>query len=237
MITQLYSLKEEIEDYSKNIILNTLPNKIALAKKIIKDALELYGDKIAVACSFGKDSMVVVHIAQQIKPDVKIFSVMTPFKPKETFDYRDKVVSQYKMNITEFMSKIPVGPNLPKTDPDECCRILKVDPTKDAVKNLDAWVCGLRNTEGRTRKNYELIEEKGELVKINPILNWTELDIWRYMAINQIPVHSYYAKGYRSLGCEPCTNIVSDDDLERDGRWIGTSKCGGECGIHTKSLK
>ncbi|MHA1221255.1 MAG: phosphoadenosine phosphosulfate reductase family protein, partial [Candidatus Heimdallarchaeota archaeon] len=140
-------------------------------------------------------------------------------------------------NIIEYMSKETVDPNLPKTDPDECCRILKVEPTKEAVKNLDAWICGLRNTEGRTRKDYKEIENKGGLFKINPILNWTELDIWRYIAINNIPVHPYYAKGYRSLGCEPCTILISDDALEREGRWVGTSKCCGECGIHTQALK
>ncbi|MHA1631041.1 MAG: phosphoadenylyl-sulfate reductase [Candidatus Heimdallarchaeota archaeon] len=216
---------------------NTLVTKIEQAKKIIADALEKYGEKIAIACSFGKDSMVVVHLALQIKPDVQIFTVMTPFKPKETFEYKDKMIKHYQLNIKEYMSKEKIDPNLPYTNPDECCRILKVEPTKEAVKNLDAWICGLRNTEGRTRKNYQIIEEKNGLVKINPILNWTELDIWRYIAINKIPVHPYYARGYRSLGCEPCTKIVSDDALEREGRWIGTSKCGGECGIHTMSLK
>jgi phosphoadenosine phosphosulfate reductase len=216
---------------------NTIVGKIKNAKQIIRNAINKFGDKVAVACSFGKDSMVVVHLALQIKPDIQIFTVMTPFKPRETFEYKDQMIEKYKLNIIEYMSKKKVNPDLPKTDPDECCRILKVEPTKQAVGNLDAWICGLRNTEGRTRKDYEKIEEKGGLFKINPILNWTELDIWRYLAINNIPVHPYYARGYRSLGCEPCTTLVSDESLEREGRWIGTSKCGGECGIHTMILK
>ncbi len=221
----------------ENLIENTIVNKIKHSKQIISDAVKEYGDKVEVACSFGKDSMVVVHLALQIKPDIRIFSVMTPFKPKETFEYKDKMIQHYNLNLVEYISKERVDPDLPKTDPDECCRILKVEPTKEAVKDLEAWICGLRNTEGRTRKDYKEIEEKGGLFKINPILNWTELDIWRYMAINSIPVHPFYARGYRSLGCEPCTTLISDDALEREGRWIGTSKCGGECGIHTQSLK
>jgi len=221
----------------KNLIENTIVGKIERSKQIISDAVMEYGDKVEVACSFGKDSMVVVHLALQIKPDIRIFSVMTPFKPKETFEYKDKMIQHYNLNLVEYTSKERVDPDLPKNDPDECCRILKVEPTKEAVKDLQAWICGLRNTEGRTRKDYKEIEEKGGLIKINPILNWTELDIWRYMAINNIPVHPFYAKGYRSLGCEPCTTLISDDALEREGRWIGTSKCGGECGIHTQSLK
>jgi phosphoadenosine phosphosulfate reductase len=216
---------------------NTIVGKTERAKQIIKKAVNKYGNDVEVACSFGKDSMVVVHLALQIKPDIKVFTIMTPFKPKETFEYKDEMIKKYNLNIIEYMSEEKVDPNLPKTDPDECCRILKVEPTKEAVKNLKAWICGLRNTEGRTRKDYEEIEEKGGLFKINPILNWTELDIWRYMAINNIPAHPFYAKGYRSLGCEPCTKLISDDLLEREGRWLGTSKCGGECGIHTQILK
>ncbi|NHK30734.1 MAG: phosphoadenylyl-sulfate reductase [Asgard group archaeon] len=221
----------------KNPLENTIVGKIKRAKQIIFNAIKKFGDKVEVACSFGKDSMVVVHLALQIKPDIRIFTIMTPFKPKETFEYKDKIIQLYNLNIVEYMSKENVDPNLPKNNPDECCRILKVEPTKKAVKKLQAWICGLRNTEGRTRKNYKEIEEKSGLTKINPILNWTELDIWRYLAINSIPVHPFYAKGYRSLGCEPCTSLINDNALEREGRWIGTSKCGGECGIHTIALK
>ena len=216
--------------------MKTLVDKILHSKMLIESSLKEYA-QTAVFVSFGKDSMVAVHLALQIKPDIRIFSVMTPFKPQETFEYKDKMIQLYNLNIVEFMSEETVDPDFPKTNPDECCRILKVEPTKEAVKDLDAWICGLRNTEGRTRKDYKEVEEKGGLVKINPILNWTELDIWRYMAINNIPVHPYYARGYRSLGCEPCTKLINDDELEREGRWLGTSKCGGECGIHTQNLK
>jgi phosphoadenosine phosphosulfate reductase len=226
-----------LKKLERNPLENTIVGKIKRAKQIILNAIEKFGDKVEVACSFGKDSMVVVHLALQIKPDIRIFTIMTPFKPKETFEYKDKMIQYYNLNIVEYMSEEQVDQNLPKDNPDECCRILKVEPTKKAVKKLRAWICGLRNTEGRTRKNYKEIEEKSGLTKINPILNWTELDIWRYLAFNNIPVHPFYAKGYRSLGCEPCTSIISDDALEREGRWIGTSKCGGECGIHTLALK
>ena len=120
-------------------------------------------------------------------------------------------------------------------DPDLCCNLLKVEPTREAVKDLDAWITGLRNTEGRTRKDYQEVERRGDIMKINPILRWTEADVWRYMAIHNIPVHPWYVRGYRSLGCEPCTAMGGEE--ERDGRWMGTPKQGGECGIHTVPLK
>ncbi len=204
------------------------------SKEVIRECLNRY-DKVAVACSFGKDSMVVVHLAIQIKPDIPIFTIMTPYKPKETFEYKNKMIKLWNLNITEYRSKKDVPKGLWKTLPDECCRILKVEPTKEAVKDLDAWITGLRSTEGRTRTEYQEWELKGGLMKVNPILYWTEADTWRYLAVHQILVHPWYAEGYRSIGCEPCS--APGGEKERDGRWKGTSKCGGECGIHTQKLK
>jgi len=95
----------------------------------------------------------------------------------------------------------------------------------------------LRCTEGRTRTDYKEVEERDKgLIKLNPILIWKEREVWQYLALNGVKVNPLYAEGYRSLGCKPCTHISSDED-ERAGRWIGTSKCGGECGIHTRPLK
>ncbi|MDG6221058.1 MAG: phosphoadenylyl-sulfate reductase [Candidatus Thermoplasmatota archaeon] len=200
----------------------------------IREGIEKY-DKIAVGCSFGKDSIVMLHLALQVKPDIPVFAVMTPHKPKETFEYRDMLTKKWNLNIKTYMSDQKVPEGLWETDPDQCCQILKVEPTREAVKELDAWFAGLRSTEGRTRVDYKTWEQKGPLMKINPILNWTEADVWRYMAVNQIPAHPWYALGYRSIGCAPCSNIGGEQ--ERDGRWKGTSKCGGECGIHTQQLK
>ncbi len=217
--------------------MTNLLDKISHAKNLLHEAIETYAPKIAVSCSFGKDSIVVVHLARQIMKDIPVFSVLTPFKPPETFAYKDKIQKLWKLNLTVYQSSKKVDPNLHKTNPDLCCHILKVAPAQEAVKHLDAWISGLRNNEGRTRKDFTEVEKKGALVKINPILEWTELDIWRYIAINRIPVHPWYKLGYRSLGCAPCTHLVADTETERSGRWIGTSKCGGECGIHTKILK
>jgi phosphoadenosine phosphosulfate reductase len=223
----------------------TLIEKIENSKSIIKEAIQKY-PKIAIACSFGKDSMVILHLALQIKPNIDVFAVLTPMKPKETFEYKDKMQKLWNLKLKTYMSNQEPIYNLWETDPDKCCEIFKVQPTKEAIKNLDAWITGLRRTEGRTRTDYEPFEESGDaltrypgkevktsIVKVNPILDWTEKDIWRYLAINNIPVNPAYKKGYRSLGCEPCTKLVKDSDTERAGRWVGTSKCGGECGIHT----
>lgn len=209
------------------------------ALDIIKTMHELYRPpRIAVACSFGKDSMVVLHLCLRICPHFPVFFVNTKFKPKETWEYRDKIVKAWELNYKEYMSPVDVSWRLHLTDPDECCRILKVEPTKEAVKNLDCWITGLRHDEGETRRDYDIIEKKESgLIKCNPILNWSEGDIWRYIAVHKIPVHPWYIEGYRSLGCACCTSLPKEGETERMGRWRGTIKQGGECGIHTQRLK
>ena len=221
--------------------METILTKSNKAKEVIKESIDMWKEKVAVFCSFGKDSMVVLHLALQVNPMIKVISIMTRFKPPETFDYLSNLKSKWNLNLTMFQSFEKTPDDLYLTDPDECCRIHKEEPTKRALKDLNAWICGLRRTEGRTRTDFKTIEktnrsylgEEGEIVKMNPILDWYEVDIWKYIAINNIPVHSWYARGYRSLGCAPCSHIIDDSDTERAGRWAGTSKCGGECGIHT----
>ncbi|MFZ5376957.1 MAG: phosphoadenylyl-sulfate reductase [Patescibacteria group bacterium] len=217
--------------------ITNIATKVEQAKKFIAEAIEKHGDKIAVSCSFGKDSIVLLHLARQVKPDIAVFSVLTRFKPKETFEYKDQIQKLWNLNLTVYQSDAEIEPNLHITNPDLCCKMLKVEPTKQALKNYDAWFAGLRRTEGRTRTDYEETQHNGSLIKYNPIIDWTELDIWKYIAINQIPTHPWYKLGYRSLGCACCTKLVDDSETERAGRWIGTSKCGGECGIHTQILK
>lgn len=252
--------------------MDDLDGKVERAKKLVEETLEKY-ERVAVACSFGKDSVATVHIAQQVKHDIPVFTVMTQFKPKETFEYLKKMTKKMNLNLKVFMVADEIPASLQKTGirvellptkefkqaaaetrrlegkeiyeakPDKCCELLKVEPTRKAVKDLDAWICGLRNTEGRTRKDYKEVEKRGTLVKVNPILTFTEEEVLQYLKRHRIPLHPWYTKRlpdgrrYRSLGCEPCTKPIFDNQREREGRWQNTSKCGGECGIHTKTLK
>ena len=143
-----------------------------------------------------------------------------------------------KCSWAKSLSDAPIPDRLHETDPDRCCEVLKVQPTRRAIEemNVSCWATGLRCTEGRTRMDYQEIEERDKgLIKLNPILIWYEREVWQYLALNKVDVNPLYAKGYRSLGCLPCTRITLDVN-ERAGRWIGTSKCGGECGIHTRPL-
>lgn len=212
--------------------------KVERSLGLICEAYEEYGDGLVVANSLGKDSCAVWHLAKRVSPDIRGFVVTTRFKPKETVQFMEATVARYP-ELRTYSSDEPIPPRLYEADPDRCCEVLKVEPTRRAVSEMEVtcWATGLRCTEGRTRTDFREIEERDEgLVKLNPILIWHEREVWQYLAIHQVPVNPLYARGYRSLGCAPCTRITAEPN-ERAGRWIGTSKCGGECGIHTRPLK
>ena len=212
--------------------------KVERALGLIREAYEEHGNRLVVANSLGKDSCVVWDLARRVSPDIRGFIITTRFKPKETKEFMNRTVARYP-ELKVYDNTAPIPDRLYATDPDRCCQILKVEPTRRAIEEMDVacWVTGLRCTEGRTRTDFGEIEERDKgLIKLNPILIWYEREVWQYLALNEVPVNQLYAKGYRSLGCEPCTSISSSPD-ERAGRWVGTSKCGGECGIHTRPLK
>ena len=251
-----------------------MQQKIEHAKELIRESVETYGERVAVGCSWGKDSMVLLHLALEVNPKIPVFSILTIHKPKETFQYAKMISEKYDFNPNIYM----VGEKIPKElngmnvtllaaqeykkeaeriksesgreiyyeDPDLCCQLLKVVPTRHAYKdmNLQAWFSGLRKTEGHTRTFLDEKEKRSDMeIKINPILDWVENEVWRYLEDNNIPIHPWYKKKFengkkiRSLGCAPCTVPVYDYESERAGRWKGTNKKAGECGIHTQPLR
>ncbi len=212
--------------------------KVERSLDLIADAYRAYGDQLVVANSLGKDSVAVWHLAKRVSPDIKGFIVTTRFKPPETKQFMAEEVARYP-ELRVFQNDAEIPDELYRTEPDKCCDILKVEPTRRAIAemNVDCWVTGLRCTEGRTRTDFQEVEERDkDLIKLNPILIWYEREVWEYLALNSVTVNPLYSQGYRSLGCAPCSHISLGKD-ERAGRWIGTSKCGGECGIHTRPLK
>ncbi len=212
--------------------------KVERSLHLIREAYAEFGDRLVVANSLGKDSCVVWHLAKQVSPNIRGFIVTTRFKPAETKKFMRSEVARYP-ELRVFQNDAEIPDRLYETDPDRCCELLKVEPTRRAIRemNVACWVTGLRCTEGRTRTDFREIEERDkDLIKLNPILIWHEREVWQYLALYQVPVNPLYKLGYRSLGCATCTRIATGSD-ERAGRWIGTSKCGGECGIHTRPLK
>ncbi|HAZ09511.1 MAG TPA: phosphoadenylyl-sulfate reductase, partial [Candidatus Omnitrophica bacterium] len=229
------SLLENKDDLKELVETLNFKEKVERSLALIEEAYEKYGDGLVVANSLGKDSVAVWDLAKRANSKIRGFIVTTRFKPKETVEFMKQEVTRYpELKVYKNDSEIPG--RLYETNPDKCCDILKVEPVKRAVEEMKVtcWVTGLRCTEGRTRTDFKEVEERDKgLIKLNPILIWKEREVWQYLALNGVKVNPLYAEGYRSLGCAPCTKITNEED-ERAGRWIGTSKCGGECGIHTR---
>lgn len=208
-----------------------LEQKITRAKSMIRYAIAKYREPI-ISCSFGKDSMVLLHLARQIKPDIKVFSVLSDSEFEKTYQFRDEMVKNWNLNYQEYNVV---------NDPDnlaDCCRSKKVAKFKEALQSYDCWLSGIRQDEGETRADFGEIEERDGLIKVNPILYFTETDIWRYCAVYQVPPNPMYQEGYRSLSCSRCSAKELDTrESERAGRWKGTVNQGKECGIHTQSLR
>jgi len=212
--------------------------KVERSLRLIEQAYLEYGDALVVANSLGKDSVAVWHLAKRVSPAIRGFIVTTRFKPPQTKRFMNEQVCRYP-ELRVFSNDADIPQTLYLTDPDKCCELLKVLPTRRAIEEMGVrcWVTGLRCTEGRTRTDFRETEQRDpDLVKLNPILIWHEREVWQYLALHHVDVNPLYAEGYRSLGCAPCTRITTDPN-ERAGRWVGTSKCGGECGIHTRPLK
>lgn len=211
--------------------------KVERSLGLIEKAYKEFGDGLVVANSLGKDSVAVWHLTKRVNPKIRGFIVTTRFWPSETMRFMAQQIAKYP-ELKVFSSYEQIPDKLYEIDPDRCCELLKVRPTSQAIKEMkvSCWITGLRCTEGLTRMNFKEIEQRDEgLIKLNPILIWYEREVWQYLALNKVDVNPLYGKGYRSLGCAPCTKITQAKQ-ERAGRWAGTSKCGGECGIHTRPL-
>ncbi len=232
------SLLENSDDIKSLVEGLNFSEKVERSLGLIEEAWGRYGDALVVANSLGKDSVAVWDLAKRVNSKIRGFVVTTRYKPGPTREFMAELVKRYPETVV-FENEAPIPDELYRADPDECCRVLKVEPVRRAIEEMkvQCWVTGLRCTEGRTRSDYKEVEERDRgLIKLNPILLWKEREVWQYLALYSVAVNPLYREGYRSLGCSPCTRISNGED-ERAGRWIGTSKCGGECGIHTRPLR
>ncbi|MHB1687398.1 MAG: phosphoadenylyl-sulfate reductase [Ignavibacteriaceae bacterium] len=217
------------------------------AEDILRYFLSKYGKKIALASSLSIEDQVLTDIILKIDKNAKIFTLDTGRLPSETYKLIDETNSLYDFKLDVLFPKNSLlegmvkekGINLFYNSVEErklCCYNRKVEPLRRALGGLDAWICGLRKEQSVTRESLDIIEfdETNRLLKINPILNWTEDAIWQYIKENNIPYNKLYDKNYRSIGCAPCTRSVKDGDDLRSGRWWWENPDTKECGLHIK---
>jgi phosphoadenosine phosphosulfate reductase len=179
----------------------------------------------------------------QIKHDLPVFFLDTGYHFWETLMFREKIASEWKINVLD-LYRDPRWDifahqhtrTLPLEDPNLCCYLHKVQPMQKALQDVKAWISGIRRDQTAVRAEAQILElQEDGLLKINPLLNWKKEDVRKYMEENNLPKHPLYDKGYRSVGCAPCTIAIGVNDDERAGRWAGKAKI--ECGLHSEMFK
>ena len=208
-------------------------------QEIIAWAVDVFWPQIALSSSFQTQSMPLLHMASQIRHDVLVLFIDTGYHFWDTLIFREKIASEWKLNVLDLYRDARWDVfarnqtrTLPFEDPNLCCYIHKVQPMQRVMKEMLAWVSGIRRDQTNVRAKARILElQEDGLIKVNPLLNWTKKDIEQYSEDHNLPVHPLLEKGYRSIGCSPCTVAIGVSDDERAGRWTGRGKT--ECGLHT----
>ena len=215
----------------------------ATAGEILSWAIETYGDGFAVSTSFQSEGMVIVDMIARLVTNPRIFTLDTGRLPAETYRMIEAVRLRYSVSVevvcpdaAEVESMVALhGPNLffrASAMRMLCCNIRKVRPLDRKLKELKAWAVGLRRAQSDSRAEVRKVDLEAAPVKISPLADWTAEQVEEYLRRNDVPRHPLYARGYTSIGCDPCTRAVEPGEGERAGRWWWEQDVDKECGIH-----
>jgi phosphoadenosine phosphosulfate reductase len=218
------------------------------ADRLLAWAVETYGRRFAVITSFQAEGMVVLDLARQLDPGVRVLTLDTGRLPEETYEVIEAVRTGLGLEV-QVITPDPAdvaamvarhGPNLFHKDPALrrlCCQVRKVAPLDRALAGVGAWATGLRRDGGRARAGTPKAEQDtahGGIVKLNPLADWSREQVWAYVRSHRLPVSSLYSQGYTSIGCAPCTRPTRPGEDERAGRWWWEADQDRECGLHTR---
>jgi phosphoadenosine phosphosulfate reductase len=207
----------------------TAPDLEALsAEGVLEHMVREHHPRLAVACSFQKEATVIVDMILRLEPQARIFTLDTGVLFPETYDTWSRVEARYGIEVEAFRGRRVDG--LWARDPDACCGMRKVEPLADALSGVDAWITGLRRDQSELRASTPKLgwDIKHGKWKAAPLADWSEKDVWRYIAEHDLPYNPLHDQGYDSIGCTHCTQAGSG----RDGRWTGSEKS--ECGLHVQ---
>ncbi|MDP1795392.1 MAG: phosphoadenylyl-sulfate reductase [Acidimicrobiales bacterium] len=200
----------------------------ASPSKIIRWAVDNFHPHLCLTASMT--DAVLIDLAVKVEPSIEVVFIDTGYHFPETLGTVEAVRRKYGLNLR--MMTVPThDEELWKVDPENCCSAVKVGQLDRALAGKEAWMSGLRRDEAETRANAPIIaRDLRGLIKVNPLANWTGLDVDGYIRDHGVPVNPLIAKGYPSIGCWPCTKPVVDGEDPRSGRWTGSDKT--ECGLH-----
>jgi phosphoadenosine phosphosulfate reductase len=212
---------------------------------VLRWCWESFGTLAAVGTSFQGAGLVLLNHAVTAGLPFPVFTLDTGLLFPETLETKRRLEAFWGIQIESVVPELSLerqaddfGPELWKRNPDTCCQLRKVEPLKERLSTLSVWITGVRSEQGATRKKTAILERylfdplrERHLFKLNPMVHWKREAVWDYLRAHAIPYNPLQDRGYRSIGCQPCTRLAGDGDDERAGRWAGFDKT--ECGIHT----
>jgi phosphoadenosine phosphosulfate reductase len=198
---------------------------------------------VCLTCSFQAEDVLLAKLAIELDPQIPILFLDTGYHFAETYAYRDRIVREWQLNLVNLLPEKTVAEQeaehglLYQSAPDQCCKLRKVEPLFKAVAGYRVWITGLRREQAKSRTGLEeaaLFTLPGgkQVLKLAPLAAWTTRDVWYACEELTIPLLPLYARGYSSIGCEPCTTLPLDPGDPRSGRWAGRKV---ECGIHIEA--
>ncbi len=197
----------------------------ASAEEVLAYAVEQFHPRLTLACSFQKEESVLFHMLSELECNAQAFTIDTGVLFPETLQTWKRFEERFPLTINVVDARSPDAP----WTAERCCGTAKVTALESALSDVDAWITGIRREQAPTRAAAPKLErdERRGIWKLNPLVDWSEKDVWRYIFEHDLPYHPLHDEGYASIGCAPCTRPGSG----RDGRWAGQDKT--ECGIHT----
>ena len=198
---------------------------------------------VCLTCSFQAEDVLLAKLAIESDANLPILFLETGYHFRETYEYRDRIATEWRLNLINLLPAKTVAEQeaehglLYQSAPDQCCKLRKVEPLFNAVAEYRVWLTGLRREQAKSRAALEesaLFTLPGgkQVVKLAPLAAWTTRDVWYACESLSIPLLPLYARGYSSIGCEPCTTLPLDPNDPRSGRWAGLKV---ECGIHIEA--
>lgn len=206
---------------------------------VLRWAFAELGPDIALATGFGAEGCVLIDMVSRITRGARIFYLDTDLLFPETYALRDQLAARYDIRFERVKTRLSLnaqaaafGERLWASDPDRCCHLRKVEPLREVLSGLRAWITAIRRDQTTARANAGIVERdaKFDLIKINPLAAWSAEAVWDYIEQNDVPYNLLYNHGYRSIGCAPCTSPVQIGQDARVGRW--PDRCKTECGLH-----
>jgi len=215
---------------------------------ILRAGIEAANGPVSLACSFSMEDVAIIDIAHQAGLALGVFALDTGRLNEETYEVADALTERYRLKIDWYFPRHEDVQRLESAEGlfsfresldkrHACCAIRKVEPLSRALKGLAGWATGMRREQSVTRSELKAIEKdelNGGIIKISPLIDWSEEQLLAYTEEQRLPKNRLYSQGYRSIGCAPCTRAVKEGEDARAGRWWWENPENKECGLHRR---